>query len=86
MPKTAMINARIEPKLKREVEEIFRQIGLNTAQAITLFFQNVKNHGGIPFDVKIPNETTRKVIDDSRRGKNLVKAKNADEMFKKLGI
>ena len=69
MAKSAMINARVEPKLKREVEGILREIGLNTTQAVTLFFRHVKNYKGLPFDVRIPNATTRKAIAEARSGK-----------------
>lgn len=84
MAKSAMINARVEPKLKQEVEGIFREIGLNTTQAVTLFFRHVKNYRGLPFDVKIPNETTRKAIAEARKGKGN-KFKSTDALFEELG-
>lgn len=86
MAKTAMIQARIEPELKHEVEKILRTLGMNTTYAISVFFKQIKLTKGIPFDVRIPNEETRKAIEDSRKGRNLRKAKNAAEMFKELGI
>ena len=84
MAKSAMINARVEPKLKQEVEGIFRQIGLNTTQAITLFFRHVKNYRGLPFDVKVPNEASRKAIAEARTGKGN-KFKSSEALFKELG-
>ena len=39
MTKTATINSRIAPKLKKEAEAIFAQLGLSTSEAITLFLQ-----------------------------------------------
>ena len=41
-----MINARIEPELKEEVDEMFDQLGLTTTEAVTLFFKRVKNYRG----------------------------------------
>lgn len=84
--KTATIAVRIEPEVKREVEKIFNEVGLSTAEAVNVFFRQVKLAKGIPFDVRIPNKETRKAIEDSRKGRNLRKAKNAAEMFKELGI
>lgn len=84
MAKSAMINARVEPKLKQEVEGIFREIGLNTTQAVTLFFRHVKNYRGLPFDVKLPNEASRKAIAEARNGKGN-KFKSTDALFKELG-
>jgi DNA-damage-inducible protein J len=69
MAKTAMINARIEPKLKKEVEGILQRLGLNTTQAVSLFFRHVKNHRGLPFEVKLPNAATRRAIQAARSGK-----------------
>lgn len=84
--KTATIAVRIEPEVKREVEKIFNEVGLSTAEAVNVFFRQVRLTKGIPFEVRIPNKETRKAIEDSRKGRNLRKAKNADEMFKELGI
>jgi DNA-damage-inducible protein J len=69
MAKTAMINARIEPKLKEEVDEIFDELGLTTTEAVTLFFKRVKNYRGLPFEVRLPNAETHKAIEQARKGK-----------------
>jgi len=69
--KNAMINARVESDLKTDVEHILKSLGLNATQAITMFYQQIKLHNGIPFDVKIPNEETKRVIEESRRGINV---------------
>ena len=86
MRKSATVRARIEPRLKTEAESLFRKLGLSTTQAITLFYRQVKLRKGLPFDVVIPNETTCKTFEDTDAGRNLVLCRNADEMFKKLGI
>lgn len=39
--KNAIINARIELELKSEVEAIFKQLGMNTTQAITMFLNKL---------------------------------------------
>ncbi|MGA3245834.1 MAG: type II toxin-antitoxin system RelB/DinJ family antitoxin [Bacteroidota bacterium] len=69
MAKTAMINARIEPKLKKEVEGILQRLGLNTTQAVSLYFRHIKNYRGLPFEVKLPNTATRRAIEAARKGK-----------------
>lgn len=86
MAKTAMIRARTSPDLKSEVEGILKKLGLTTTEAINLFFSQVKLHKGIPFEVRIPNKTTLKTFKKTDEGKELVKCKDADDMFKKLGI
>jgi DNA-damage-inducible protein J len=69
--KNAIINARVESDLKVEVEHILKNLGLNATQAITMYYQQIKLHKGIPFDIKIPNEETQKVIEESRKGINV---------------
>lgn len=86
MARTAMINARTERELKIEVEEILKSLGLSTTEAINIFFRQVKLRRGLPFPVEIPNEETLSVFHESDDGKRLVECKNADNMFKKLGI
>ena len=38
------------------------------------------------YGVNIPNEETLKAIEETEKGKGLVKAKNLEDLFKKLGI
>jgi DNA-damage-inducible protein J len=86
MAKTAMIRARTSPDLKSEVEGILKKLGLTTTEAINLFFSQVKLRKGIPFEVRIPNKTTLKTFKKTDEGRELVKCKDADDMFKKLRI
>jgi DNA-damage-inducible protein J len=69
--KDAIINARIESELKLDVEEILKKLGLTATQAINMFYRQIKLHNGIPFDVKIPNKETQKVIEEAREGINV---------------
>ena len=62
------------------------KLGLSPTQAITLFYRQVEIRKGLPFDVVIPNATTRKTFEDTDAGRNLVVCEDADDMFRKLGI
>ncbi len=86
MARTAMINARTERELKKEVEEILHDLGISTTEAINIFFRQVKLRRGLPFPVEIPNEATLKVFKDSEEGKGLEECKDADDMFDRLGV
>ena len=86
MNKSAMIRARIEPGLRDKAERIFRKLGLTTTQAITLFYKQVELRKGLPFDVAIPNRTTRRTFDDTDAGRNLVICDDVDDMFQRLSI
>lgn len=84
--KTTSVRARLEPKLKEETELIFEQLGLSTTEAIRIFFKQVKLQRGMPFDLKIPNETTQQAIDDVRNRKNLTSSPSTKELFDELEL
>jgi DNA-damage-inducible protein J len=69
--KSATINARIELPLKIEVDKILKQMGITTTQAITMFYNQIKNSRGIPFELRIPNEETVEAMKDSLADKNM---------------
>ncbi len=86
MSKTATIRARVEPELKNKAEHVFSKLGLTTTQAITLFYKQVELRNGLPFEVAIPNITTRRTFENTEADRSLVICENADDMFSKLGI
>jgi len=86
MSKTATVRARIQPKLKEHAETIFRRLGMNASQAITLFYKQVELREGLPFNVAIPSAITKRTIDSTDEGRDLVVCEDADDMFEKLGI
>ena len=69
--KNAIVNARMEIELKSEVEAIFKQLGMNTTQAITMFFEQVRLHRAVPFQIKLPNIETVNAMEDALKGKNM---------------
>lgn len=86
MSKTATVRARIEPDLKDKAEHVFRKLGLTTTQAIRLFYKQVELRNGLPFDIAIPTEATRRTFNDTDAGRRLIVCENADYMFQRLGI
>lgn len=72
MAKTDTLNIRIEPELKKEVETTLNDLGMNIADAVTIFLKQVVMTDSIPFIIKKP-----KFSDD------MIKAiAEADEMLK----
>jgi len=86
MSKSAMVRARVEPVLKEQAETIFQNLGINATQAITMFYKQVEIKKGLPFSLNIPNKTTLKTFESTDKNENLIKSKNAKDMFSKLGI
>lgn len=54
MAKTENINIRIEPSLKRDVEKTLEELGMNIADAVTIFLKQVVLTESIPFMIKKP--------------------------------
>ena len=84
--KTAIISARIDPDLKHDVEQIFRELGLNTSQAITLFYKQVDMQRGLPFIVRVPNKATSKALEDAKTRRNLKSFDGTADLFTDLEI
>ncbi len=84
MPKSAVISTRMDAELKQNVEVIFSNLGLNTTQAITLFFKQVELQQGLPFPVRIPNATTRAALAEARAKKDLASFDSVDDLFADL--
>jgi len=61
-------------------------LGLSVTQAITLFYKQVQMRKGLPFDVIIPNEATRRTFEDTDADRDLIVCEDADDMFNKLEV
>ena len=86
MGKTAMVRARVKPELKDQAESVFRRLGLNATQAITMFYKQVELRGGLPFEVAIPTNTTKRSFEATDAGRDVVVCDDAEDMFKHLGV
>ncbi len=86
MAKTEAIKARVEPKLKARAERILDELGLDASDAIRVFYKQVVLRNGLPFDVAIPNEATRRAMRDVQNGRGLTKYQDTAEMREKRGL
>jgi DNA-damage-inducible protein J len=86
MVKTATIRARVEPRLKHEVEDILDELGLTTSEAIHLLYRQIKLHRGLPFDVRIPNEVTARTLRASKSGRGVKRFSSKAALYKDLGL
>lgn len=68
MAKTDTINIRIEPKLKKDVEETLNDLGMNIADAVTIFFKQIVLTESIPFIIQKPkyNKETLEAINEAK--------------------
>lgn len=84
MSGTATVRARVESSLKADVEKLFRQLGITTTQAVTMFYSQIRLRRGFPFPVEIPNEGTRNTFSTTDKGEELNSYTSLDAMFKSL--
>ncbi|OBT17019.1 damage-inducible protein J [Vibrio sp. UCD-FRSSP16_10] len=80
-----MLSTRIDHDTKVAFTSICDEVGLSTSQAIKLFAKAVINHGGIPFDLRVPqpNDVTAAAIQELVEGKGH-KAKSVEAMLSEL--
>lgn len=52
MANTSLVQVRVEPEIKKRVEDLFHNIGLDIASAVRLFFMQSLEHNGIPFSIR----------------------------------
>lgn len=69
MAKTDTLNIRIEPELKKEVETILNDLGMNIADAVTIFLKQVVMTDSIPFIIKKPkfNKETLEAVKEANK-------------------
>ncbi len=83
--KTDIVRARIEPALKQDAEAVFQKLGLSHSQAIAMFYRQVTMQHGLPFDVRVPNETTLAALREAENPAALGHYASVDELFDELG-
>ena len=83
--KTSTARALLDPEVKKQAEAILQELGLSVSKSFELFYRQVIAQRGLPFELHVPNEKTRKAIEDSRQGKGK-RFSTAQELFDDLGI
>lgn len=82
--KTADVRTRIEPDLKESAQKVLADNGLTISDAVRLFLRQVVISNGLPFDVRIPNDTTLRALEESRAMKGKARFGSAQELFNEL--
>ena len=84
MAKTATIQTRVDPEIKRNAQKILSTLNISMSEAISLYLTQITLNKGIPFEIKIPNKLTAQTLKASENGKELHKVSNVEELFKKM--
>jgi len=62
---------KLDVEVKAKAKEIFKELGITMGEAVNIFLSQVALHKGLPFEIKIPNEETKKAIEEARRDINM---------------
>ncbi|ECC3465974.1 type II toxin-antitoxin system RelB/DinJ family antitoxin [Salmonella enterica subsp. enterica] len=86
MAANAFVRARIDETVKNEAADVLASMGMTVSDLMRITLTKVAREKALPFDMRVPNELTAKTIDASEKGIDVHKAKDADDLFNKLGI
>jgi len=67
MANSALIQVRVEPALKADVDGILAANGIDTPTAIRMFLTKVRHVGGIPFEVRTYSAETIAAMEEANR-------------------
>lgn len=68
MATTTMVHVRLDEKVKAKAEKALAAMGLSISDAVRVLLTRVAAEKALPFEVKVPNATTRAAIEEARRG------------------
>ena len=81
----AIVRARIPAEMKDRAVDTLNRMGLSVSDVIRLTLLRIAEEGRLPFDVEIPNKTTRRAIKELEEGKG-IHAESVEAIFEDLGI
>ncbi len=64
-------------------KEIFKEYNMSVSDAINIFLNKVRLEGGLPFDIKVPNDRLNKSIQEAESGE-IVKYDSVEDMMNDL--
>lgn len=86
-----LVQARVDPKVKKEAEEIMKKLGISLNDAIRMFLSQITHSKGLPFKPSLvneedysPNARLRKIINDMHKGVGVKSYESVEEMWKDL--
>jgi len=81
----AVVRSRINPMVKEQAAAVLERMGLSVSDVMRILLTRIAQDEALPFDLN-PNKLTRETLRKSARGEEVHRAKDADDLFEKLGI
>lgn len=82
---TTMVHVRVDKKTKQRAAKTLAGVGISVSDAVRMLLVRVAAEKALPFDVKVPNNTTLKAMRAADQGKGK-RLKSAGALFKDLRI
>ncbi len=90
--KTDSYHFRINPQVRKAVEEVYAKSGISFTQAINIFIQQSLNAGGFPFPVTKDNaeiiraEAMKRLVSELDAGRRSGDLVDEEEAYRMLGV
>ncbi len=69
MATTTMVHVRLDGKIKARAEKALAAMGLSVSDAVRVLLTRIAAEKALPFEVKVPNATTRAAMKELEGGK-----------------
>ncbi|WP_031548452.1 type II toxin-antitoxin system RelB/DinJ family antitoxin [Oribacterium sp. FC2011] len=82
---SSTITIRVEENVKKEANNIFKEVGMDMSTAINIYLKQVIRSKGIPFPISadIPNAVTLNAIKEAEKGE-MASFSSIDELMEDL--
>ena len=85
MAANAVVRSRISLEVKEQATAVLEPLGLSVSDVVRIVLTRVATEGALPFELT-PNKLTRETLRKSARNQEIHRAKDAKDLFEKLGI
>jgi DNA-damage-inducible protein J len=86
MAANAFVRARIDGALRDRAAAVLADMGLTVSDVVRIVLTRVAKERALPFEMRVPNKLTAETLAKSERGEDVHHAKDANDLFKRLGI
>ncbi len=80
------VRVRIDPAIKNKATAVLATMGLTVSDLCRMALTRVANEKRLPFSAENPNALTRETIEKAERGEELFHVRDAEDLFRQLGI
>ncbi len=92
LPKTDVFRLRVNPDVRKQLEDVYAKNGLTLTDAINVFFQQSLNAGGFPFPVTednaelVKSKALARLLRELKQGEDCTESYSEEEAARLLGV